>query len=465
MFVSGIKIVKDWQILVFSFFLEVIIGLLFYINPIFALIPLLILFSLSIFYYSFLIGPLPWVFLMVIATGLDAWGRIIDGITLFHVGWVMSIITVVYSMLTSNIKIKIKFPINKYIIIYLLLATISLTYSPNQLSGALLILITISQFVLFILVANYIKTKRDFLIVIWSLLLSNIFNSLLTFYQIAFQNILYFGRAAVESSSGQKIWRAAGTFSDPNVLASFMFVGAILGASLILYSNLTKKHKFLIGFSVFLSIIGILATFSRSGWVSLFIGFMVLIIMHRKKIYFVYFVTFFVLLLLFFVLFTEYGGFLIERIISMFDIMKDISIRTRIGLAISSLKMFVDHPFLGVGFRGFPIYYDFYWSPITPSALLHVKESHTLYTLLLAELGVPGLLVIVLFFKRVIVDTLKKLKEIEDKFFKSVMIGNFAVFISFIITYFFYGNLFPDFNLIWINLGMLYAFTVRGEHK
>jgi len=44
-----------------------------------------------------------------------------------------------------------------------------------------------------------------------------------------------------------------------------------------------------------------------------------------------------------------------------------------------------------------------------------------------------------------------------------VYVGNFAVFISLIITYFFYGNLFPDFNLIWVNLGMIYL--IKTDRK
>lgn len=435
----------------------------YFLHPYLAVLPTLLILSIIFFYYAFLIGPLPWIFLMVIATGLDTWGRIAGGVTLFHIAWIMSIITVVFAIFSRNYKLHWNFSINKYFILYIFLASFSLIYSPNKLEGLQLIVITIALYFLFIFIANFIESKKDLLVVIWSLLIANVFNSFLTFYQIAFQNVLYFGRGTVESSTGEKIWRAGGTFYDPNVLASFMVVGTVLGIALIIYSDISKKHKSLIFLSVVVSIVGILATFSRSGWISLTIGFLALMAVHKKKIYLFYAVSVFGLLLAFFILFTTYGGFIVERIFSIFDIYKDISIRTRLGLAISSVKMFIDNPFLGIGFRGFPSLYPLYVDSITPTALLYVKESHTLYTLLLAELGIPGFVVVMLLFTQVFKDSLNKLKENLSPFYRAVYVGNFAVFISLIITYFFYGSLFPDFNLIWINLGMIYL--IKTDRK
>lgn len=451
------------KIFLFVILYELISVGLYFVHPLLAFFPTILALGIVFFYYAFMIGPLPWVFLMVIATGLDTWGRIVSGVTLFHVAWGMSIITVIYAMLSKSYRLQWNFPFSKNYFTYVLLASLSLIYSPNKLEGLQMIVITIALYILFVFIANFIKTRRDILVVFWSLLIANVFNAFLTFYQIAFQNVLYFGRGAVESTTGEKIWRAGGTFYDPNVLASFMIFGTILGVSLIIYSDLTKRHKSIIAFAVLVSIIGILATFSRSGWISLFVGFLIIMLVHERKIYIVYILSSFALLLAFFVIFTSYGGFIIERILSIFDIYKDISIRTRLGLMISSIKMFIDNPILGIGYRGFPILYPFYIDSITPTALLYVKESHTLYTLLLAELGIPGFLVVVLWFRKVLINSFNLIQSSQNQFLKAVYIGNFAVLISFLITYFFYGNLFPDFNLIWINFGMIYLVAYKGD--
>ena len=137
------------------------------------------------------------------------------------------------------------------------------------------------------------------------------------------------------------------------------------------------------------------------------------------------------------------------------------------GMALSGIEMFKDAPIFGRGLRAFPVLIDFYIDALIPGNLLYVKESHTLYITLLAELGIVGFLIVVFWFKKVIVDSFKMLKEKLSQFDRAIVISNFSVFISFIITFFVYGNLFPGFNLFWINLALLYSMhrKIFGENK
>ncbi len=454
---------NERNIFFFVFLFEIISLGLYFVHPYLAILPAAVILSIILFYSAFLAGPLPWIFLMIIATGLDNWGKIIGGVTVFHVAWGMSVITLIYSYLTQNLNVKFNFEINKYVAAYILIALVSLIYSPNKISGLQILSITIALFFVFILTANFIKTKKHHLVVFWSLVIAGVFNSLVTFYQILFQNVLYFGRGAVESSSGEKIWRASGAFYDPNILAVFLIITIILGFAVVIYSDLSKKVKFLIVVSSFISTLGVLATFSRTGLVSLAIGVFAVSLFHRKKIYILYVFGALLSIVGIIILFTDYGGFVVARFLSIFDVMKDVSIRTRIGLIKSGLAMFVDHPFLGIGFRGFPKLYYYYIDPITPALLLSVNEPHTLYVSLLAELGVQGLLVIIILFYKVIKDTLSLIKITKNDFNKSILIGNLGIFISLLVTYFFYGNLFPQFNIIWINLGIIYSYQVGSQ--
>jgi O-antigen ligase len=442
---------------------EALLSGLFYINHYFIIIiPFLILTPL-IFYHSFLVGPYFWILMMVFATGLDNYGRVFGGITLFHISYFLALISLVtYYSFNMGESFEFHTPINRYIYFYLIVGGISLTYTPNLAAGAILIIVVMVLFSVYLLIVNFLKTERQHIILLWVMLIANIANSLLTFYQIAFQNITYFGRGTVKSISGTKIWRAAGLFYDPNVGAVYMMVGTIVALAVVLYSNLSKFHKSLIFGAIILSTLGIIATFSRTGWIGLFIGFFVVALFHKKKIYLLYSLLAFILFFIGLSLFTSYGGFIINRFYSIFELMSDVSIRTRIGLGISGIKMFIDHPFFGIGLRGFPVLYDFYLSPITPSQLLYVKESHTLYIYILAELGIVGLAIIVFWFKQVVKDAFNAVNKIVNKNIKAIFIGNIGVFISFIIVYFFYGNIFPNFNMTWINLGIIYAIILNN---
>lgn len=445
----------------FTYFLivELISATLALLNPVFFILPFLPVIGLLIFYSTFVKDPFFWIVVMLIGSGLESWGRVFGGITIFHIGWFLLILsTPLYLLFNQNSKIIKKSPINTYVITFIILALISLAYSPNKLAGLIQLSTTIALFIFFILYLNFAKSKSRISTVLITLTIINILLSLLTFYQLLFENVLYIGRATVTSESGEKIWRASGTFEDPNVTAIFLMIGFIYAIAMLLNLKGNFRTRLFYGIASIISGIGIIATFSRSGWIASFVGIIVALALNKNKRILIYsFVGLFIFFLVF-ILFTPYGEFITFRIFSIFDIMEDPSIRTRLALINSGLAMFIDNPFLGVGFRGYPVLYDLYLDPIVPWFLIHVKESHTLIITLLAELGIAGLIVVVFWFRRVFIDSYKLIKKSSNNFYSAVLIGSFANFVALNVTFIFYGNLFPHFNLLWLVLAMIYVF-------
>lgn len=470
--VSVIQSPSYWKkILIMVLVVEAIIGGLIWIDPLFAVLVPVGLLGFTLFLYVLVQKPFVWISLMIVTSGLDLWGQIAGGITAFHLSWGFGILSAIsFYMFYHYDEVKLNTPINKYVFAYVGFSLFSLIYSPNVESGLLFLATTCALFIFYILVLNFIKSKNQFKIIVLLLLATNILIAVVTFYQLLnFDewNIVN----ATQAASGEKISRSSGTFHDPNVAATYLMVGIIFSVSIIFYSRESKLLKLFMLGAAFISFMGMLATFSRTGWLSLAVGLFTLLLFQKKKKNILYAFLIFLFLFTAFILFTPYGQFISHRLESLVNLMGDVSIRTRIYMSISGLWMFFDNPVLGVGYRGFPLLYDFYIHPEAPQLLLYVKESHTLIITLLAEGGVLAVGIVFFWFKKVFEDNMALLREFsESDIIRAILIGCFANFVALNLNFFFYGSLFPHFNLIWVIFGLIYSIyynkqVIMGERN
>lgn len=449
----------------FSYFwltLFVLISL-YFLQPILPFITILSVLGLILWFLFFIKYPFVWICFMIIATGIGDVGVIYAGVTIFHLTWFLGILSLVLHYLyVHNKKFYFYTPINVFVFLYVIFSAISLIYSPNIESAVIYLAVTIALFIFYLMVVNLLDNKKHYRFIIFSLIISNIIISLFTVYQLSVQNTFYFGRQAVESISGDKIWRASGTYNDPNVAASFLAVGIIMTISVIIYSKEKKYYKILYLFATIIALVGIAITFSRSGWVTLATGVITLVFFQKIKKKIVLWITSIVIALVLVIIFVPFGGFIVARAFSIFDIIKDPSIHIRILLALSGIDMFLQSPIIGLGYRSFPILYDYFRQPLIPYGLLYIKESHTLIVTLLAELGIVGFSIVLMWFRRFFIDCFRLINEQNDSFIKSIVIGCFAVFVSLNFCFLFYGNLFPHFNFIWLIFGIVYSIKLKN---
>jgi O-antigen ligase len=158
------------------------------------------------------------------------------------------------------------------------------------------------------------------------------------------------------------------------------------------------------------------------------------------------------------------GALISDRFFSIFDLLNDPSIKARLLMAESGIRMFFDSPIWGLGYRSFPLVYDYYINPDMPWETLYIKESHTLFIFLLAELGIIGFVLVFLWFKQVLIDCYKFIKLDGSHLTKAILIGSFSLFVAFNVNFIFYGNLFPQFNLIWLNFGLIYSIGLKMDN-
>ena len=456
----------NWfKVFVALFLLELVMLLSGLFQPLLLILTLLALFGVLVFYLLFVKEPFIWICLLLFASGLEVWGRITENITVFHVIYVLSLIGFSCYILFQN-KVEqliVDTPINKYILAYLGFALFSLIYSSNVESGIIYILVTFALFVFFLLIVNFVKSDLHLRLVVFTLLLMNTFVTLLLIYQFIRGDFIPGVMDASIITGGFKFYRAVGTFSDPNVAATFIATGVILAFALLIHSRDRFITKLIYLFGSLISIIGIIITFSRSGWIFLTAGIFISLFFINNKKKLIVIILFFSLLVILATFTTPLGALISDRFLSIFDLIKDPSIKARILMVESGFQMFFDSPIWGFGYRSFPLVYDYYINPGMPWETLYIKESHTLFICLLAELGVIGFAIVFLWFKRVLIDCFKFIRVDKNHFTKAILIGSFSLFVAFNVNFLFYGNLFPQFNLIWLNFGLIYSITLKQQ--
>lgn len=156
-FKDELKIPSYWkQILTGLIIIEVLFFLLSLFQPIFAVLGVLCVIGFGLFYILFLRSPFIWICLLIFASSLETYGRIGGGITLFHVVYLVSFLAFLsYLLFTQSIgNLKLRSPINKLVLLYLLISFISLSYSPNLESGIQNLAATFALFLFFLMIIN-----------------------------------------------------------------------------------------------------------------------------------------------------------------------------------------------------------------------------------------------------------------------------------------------------------------------
>lgn len=278
-----------------------------------------------------------------------------------------------------------KLALNLFLLFMLsqLLSLIPQTYDFNG-EGLGAGLVRLEQYLIAGLMGVYIassKFKIQNSKLYWPLLLAVLFESILAIAQFLKGGTLglwFLGERTFSISTpaiakfdfyGRQFLRPYATFPHPNVLAGFLVVILPL-LSLIR----VKSSGILMGFSTIIGGIALALTVSR---VAMLVGFTEALILLRKKIL--------VFLLLVTILVSP---FLYTRFSAVFNF-DNLTLLRREQLSEVAVKLWLGHPFLGVGLNNF--------IPTASDSLLvgpnrFLQPVHNIFLLALAETGILGLL-------------------------------------------------------------------------
>lgn len=260
--------------------------------------------------------------------------------------------------------------------IFILSQEISLFSAENLGAG----LVRLEQLILIGFLGIYLASKKinDYIDILRrSLVITLIFQGLLSIGQILIGKSFGFwvlGERTFTMSTptiakfnwfGQIILRPYGTFSHPNVLAGFMVV--LLPLIVFLNSSYKKKYE------IFIMILSIILSFSRTAILALIIGGLVVF---KKNIM----VVFIILILL--------APILMVRFNSIFNF-DNLSLVRREQLNLVAISDFNKSPFFGVGLNNF--INNMAKSNIIAGPVRFLQPVHNILLLTLSETGVVGL--------------------------------------------------------------------------
>lgn len=254
--------------------------------------------------------------------------------------------------------------------------------------------------------------------------------------------------------------RARGPFAQAAVngtVLGFVLVSAFL---FLFVSDRKKLWKIFSWMLLILSPIAIFFTYTRASWIGALLGFAVAMLYamrHQKKMFLIIIVLLCCLVAssLFFIL-DEDTMHLASRRAG-----NENPIYDRLNLYIASKNMFMDHPFLGVGFGQFKKYVIGYYENIDgiPFRSMEVSE-HDTFIGILAEMGIAGFALILSIYFLILSKSIRLYKLLAHKPGEKAMIAVFwAVMAVFVVNSLFIEMRYFEFvnSLFFIFAGIIYG--------
>jgi len=346
--------------------------------------------------------------------------------------------------------IQIKSNLSKFVFIFLGIGVLSLMVATNQIVGIKKLLFLINIFLLFPIIRDVAKDERVRLKIIKAgavaliislvmgcvQIISTMLTPLYNFWQWWANNVIsvFYGNNLSELLKTSNTWfsyysdspptlRMFSVFPDSHSFAMFIIIGLIFAVYLMLSRQQRNLGKTLIWAVIILSFLALISSGSRGVWLSAVFPFLTavfLLIFKKQKI----FKSFLIMLIIFALSFPVSSLILsqshqdgddatlaFKRAKSIADL-EELSVKSRMGIWKASFRSILKHPLLGVGIGNYPIVLD-----EDVSAAKKGASAHNLYLDVASEIGLLGLIALLLIFWEILRKFWKNKKEIYSLIF------------------------------------------------
>ena len=311
--------------------------------------------------------------------------------------------------------------ISKSLVAYLFFIGISVFIAQDTSLSLFEACLFFESFLLYVYVANRIRTKQDVLFIVFLLLLGCLVESLVMIAMRVFVTPATSWNAAihlhVEDLNSNGMLRVGGTIGAPNTAAGYLSMVLSLAFG-VLITNLKSIYKTLALLVLGFGGVALILTFSRGGWLALIVSVSLLcfaIVRHRRMSLGGPVAIFVILVLMY----LPFHGVISTRLLGN----DNGSAESRIPLMHLAYRIFEAHPLFGVGANNFTVAMDPFLTPVFRQGFLFAV--HDKYLLVLCETGIGGLLAFLAFLFAALRRGWRCWK-LNDSFLSPIALGLFA---------------------------------------
>jgi len=299
----------------------------------------------------------------------------------------------IQTSIRKDFSLRSSLQINLPLFLYITVSALSVSVAQDVPLALFEVTLLLESGLLFLYVANVVRTRRDVLFVVSLLLIACLLESV----------IMTAMRVTVTPSTTWDLpihlradWAAHGTFmriggtvGSPNVAAGYLSISLALAAS-VLFTNLPRAYKVLAMWVLGLGSVALILTFSRGGWIALMLAVALLSFgaWRRRGLSLKMPIATAAVLLL---LLLPFHSLVSTRLFGD----DSGSAESRVPLMNLAFRIVEANPVLGVGANNFTVVMNRYLSPEFRQGFLFAV--HNKYLLVLAETGLVGLLAFLAF--------------------------------------------------------------------
>ncbi len=252
--------------------------------------------------------------------------------------------------------------------------------------------------------------------------------------------------------------RPGAILQHSNLLSLYLGMSIPLAFSLLLQSKLNPRVRLYCWFCYLTGVIALVMCFSRAGWLNISLSTATVLALHYRnpesRPQVLRIVT---------VLSVVLGAFLLYYWTPIYDRLfhsHPEMLTQRWGMNRDAMRMWLDHPVLGVGINNYSLFLPDYWKEGVPLAV------HNVYMLHLAEMGPPGLaaylLLMIMFFR-----TAFRLTLVKDSFRSSTAIALAGILLGMLADgWFSFGWKWTVISyLFWAEAGLLVSLERCGREE
>lgn len=323
-----------------------------------------------------------------------------------------------------------------------------------------------------ILVVALLQRKEDFRNTVWALILAGLFMGGVGVFQYltgTFSNNYFgFGQAPllniVGATEGNRI---SGPIGDPNFFAQIMVVVVPLALNQ-LFAEKNILLKLLAGVTFALATLAVIFTFSRGGFLAMAVAVAVLALYRRPKLWEVLALILMAIILVRFVPnpFIDRLSTVTDMLTGQASVKEEVSFRGRASELIVAVRMFADHPILGVGVGNYPAYYQQYSRSVGLDPRTEARQAHNLFLEITSELGLVGILVFLLILAAVfrgVLRTYAYYKDRGDDYYASTVAAFGAALMGYFAAAMFIHGAYPRYLWLLVGIALALPQLVRRE--